>query len=95
VSVRWNEVSRILAFKKDCFTTDSIRLLFLTDSTSLEAGENDPGWETLIEDLASRVPGCERLEDWFNSVAFLAFEPCPKWIYGGDDSQETGFDGGE
>jgi hypothetical protein len=78
--MRWAEVHRATAFKRDLFTVDCICLLFARlDDTGLELGEEMAGWRSFVAALPLHLPGCH--DDWFSTVAFPAFAPNPTEIY--------------
>ncbi len=68
------EVRKVVAFKRDCYTVDSIRMLLETDAGVVEIGEEMAGWEAWTAALPERLAGAKRFEEWFFEVAFPAFE---------------------
>lgn len=74
-SLAWNKVVSVKAFKRDLFAVDQICLEFeLKDGGALEIHEGMQGWQSLVSKLPDYLPGCKRLEEWFQEVAFPAFE---------------------
>jgi hypothetical protein len=72
--IRWDEVARVFAYKKDCFAIDQIRMeLFNERESSVLITEEMSGWDGLVQALPAKLPGCQRFEDWFPKVAFPAF----------------------
>ncbi len=75
VSMRWDEVHRVAAFKRDQFTVDLLCLFFFgSDDTGVEVHEDMEGWKKLIEKLPTHLAGCIPWSAWFSAVAFPAFE---------------------
>ena len=73
---RWENVIRILAFKRDLFAIDQICLVFgLSDDTSVETNEEMIGFAQLIQELPRRFVGMDR--EWFDKVAQPPFESRP------------------
>ncbi|QOY86618.1 hypothetical protein [Paludibaculum fermentans] len=75
-SIRWNEVGAVFAYKQDCATVDQICITFvdLGGEVRLAVSEDDAGYQQLVEDLPRHLPGCLAPADWFQLVAFPAFE---------------------
>ena len=78
----WYEVTRIIAFKRDCWTVDSIRFVFELNGThTVEVSEEMLGWKALVEAVPVHLPGALSQEDWFPKVASPALELCLTDIY--------------
>lgn len=74
--LEWHQITEVYAFKKDCFTTDQIRIL-LGDCRQrrwIEATEDEDGFQELIAELPRRLPGCLSEEEWWRDVALPPFE---------------------
>jgi len=72
--ISWSQIAKIIAYKQDNLTWDTIWLQFeQTDGTSLSVPEEASGWSTLISELPIRVPGCLSAEIWWAMVAQPAF----------------------
>ena len=81
-SFAWNDVTQVVAFKRDCYAVDSMRILFqLRTGQHHEVYEDMEGFTELMEKLPAYLPGALRMEEWFSAVAFPAFEPCQTQIY--------------
>lgn len=75
-TVRWDEVHRVVAFKRDLWGYDEIAFAFeRADDTALELDEDMIGWNALTKALPAHLPGCKKFEEWFSVVAFPAFMP--------------------
>lgn len=74
VSIQWNRVVRVVAFKRDLFAVDCICLLFVSDDdTGVEVDEEMKGWQDFAEALPHYLVGCKQWSDWFMAVAHPAF----------------------
>ena len=81
-AMRWRDISRVTAFKRDLFTVDCICLLFARpDGSEVELDEEMEGWKRFLESLPQHLPGCKPLSEWIRAVAFPAFETNPTLIY--------------
>jgi hypothetical protein len=72
----WDQVGAVYAYKRDCWAVDQIRLV-LGDGDHriwMEVTEDDVGFDELIAELARRLPGCPTVSEWWEKVAFPAFE---------------------
>lgn len=74
--IAWRDVGAVYAYKQDCYTVDQIRITFvdLGGSVRLAISEDDAGYQQLVEGLPRHLPGCLAPADWFQQVAFPAFE---------------------
>lgn len=73
--LHWRDVIRVEAFKRDLYVVDLICLAFReTGDTEVEIHEEMEGWESLVVALSEYLPGCQKFEEWFQVVAFPAFE---------------------
>jgi len=80
-SVRWNSVETVLAFKRDLLTVDLICLAFGAAEGAIEVHEEMPGWEQLVEQLPSKLPGASPFSEWWQQVAQPPFATCITTIY--------------
>ena len=73
----WQDVTGVFAYKKDCFSTDQIRVILSDETKQMfwEITEDDVGYRELIQALPQYLPECKTLTDWWPRVAFPAFEP--------------------
>lgn len=81
-------VRKVVAFKRDCYTVDSIRMLLVTDAGVVEISEEMSGWDAWTAALPDRLSGAKRFEEWFFEVAFPAFEEQATLLY--DASSSSG-----
>ena len=81
-------VRKVVAFKRDCYTVDSIRMLLVTDAGVVEISEEMSGWDAWTAALPDRLSGAKRFEEWFLEVAFPAFEEQATLLY--DASSSSG-----
>ena len=80
-SMRWEDVLAVRAFKLDCYGYDTI--YFAVESTVDGAGflmsEDHIQFKELVSAFEARLTGFDR--EWFNRVAFPAFERCETVLY--------------
>lgn len=80
--ILWTDVTSILAYKRDCFTVDQIRMYInLNDNTATELTEDMQGWEGLLKKLPEYLPGCKQADEWWAAVAFPAFDANVTTLY--------------
>jgi hypothetical protein len=71
----WEHVDAVYAYKRDCYTVDQIRLILRSnDQSSIEVTESDEGYQALIAEMERRLPGFPMFHEWWDKVAFPAFE---------------------
>jgi hypothetical protein len=74
VSMRWAEVRRATAFKRDLFAIDCICLfLARAGDTGIEVDEEMARWRSFVEALPHHLTGCKPSSEWYGTVAFPAF----------------------
>ena len=74
-SFRWDDAILLIAFKRDLFAVDRICLgIELKDGETIEVDEEMKGWDSLVQKLPEYLPGCKSFAEWFEVVAFPAFE---------------------
>ena len=82
VTMSWQDVSQVTAFKRDLFTVDCICLfLARSDDIGVELDEEMASWKSFIEALPQYLPGCKPWSEWFMDVAFPAFETKLTLVY--------------
>jgi hypothetical protein len=74
--LRWDEIDAVLAYKRDCFSIDQIRVALIDRNgmVRMDISEEDGGYRALIEELPRRLAGCLTQDQWFQRVAIPAFE---------------------
>ena len=71
----WDETICIKAFKRDLYAVDRICLVIgLKDGSGIEVDEEMSGWDSLVQKLPEYLPGCKSFGEWFEVVAFPAFQ---------------------
>ena len=87
----WPEITDVFAFKKDCYSVDSIHLILGNSErkTWVEVAEHDAGYPELIAALPSNLPGCPTEEEWLRRVASPPFDAQWKRLYPGFDRSTT------
>jgi hypothetical protein len=80
--IAWDQIARIVAFKRDVYSHDVICLLIETNQPNvLELNENMPGWTELLKELEIRLPSAKPQAQWFTEVAFPAFAVKPTEVF--------------
>lgn len=80
IPVRWGGVRRVIAYKRDLWTTDEIRLVFESDDSEgvREISEEWPGFQDLFKEMETELgvsPG------WYLDIMTPAFEPMHRVIF--------------
>ena len=82
LSLNWEEIQKITAFKRDLWSVDQICLFIArADETGIELNEEMKGWSGFIQALPQFLPSCKPFENWFQTVAFPAFAANPTELY--------------
>jgi hypothetical protein len=68
---RWNELQRIIAFKRDLLTTDLICIAFELTDRAVEVDEKMEGYNSTLEGMTAHFPRLNH--QWLSSVAFPPF----------------------
>ena len=76
VRLAWEEITVVYAYKRDCLTTDQIRLIIGNDESKLwiEVSEDEACYGELVAALPIRLPGCPPIDSWFSAVALPPFK---------------------
>ena len=71
----WDGVTRVFAYKRDCFAVDQICIVIGTaeDCDWIEVREDDEGYESLINQMPIRMTGCPSPHEWWERVALPPF----------------------
>jgi hypothetical protein len=73
-SIKWNEVEKAVAFKRDLWAVDQICVFISrSDNTGIELDEEMKNWSEFIDALPKFLPNCKPSAAWFLDVAFPAF----------------------
>lgn len=74
-SFQLDDAISLTAFKRDLYAVDRICLgIELKDGVTIEVDEEMKGWDSLVQKLPEYLPGCKSYDEWFEAVAFPAFE---------------------
>lgn len=74
-AIVWRDTISIHAYKRDVFAVDLICLCIVSSGEdAVEIDEEMQGWDELIKKLPDYLTGCKKFEEWFETVAFPAFE---------------------
>jgi hypothetical protein len=67
--MRWDDISRVAAFKRDCFSVDMICISLSDGTWEIEVNEDLEGWKALLNALAQNVSNFPPYEQWFMQIA--------------------------
>jgi len=82
LAIRWSEIERVVAFKRDMYVVDCLCLrLSRSDGHGVELNEEMARWNSLVEALPRYLPGCLPFPAWFHDVAFPPFATNELEIY--------------
>lgn len=70
----WRRVKRVVAFKRDLLTVDTICLSIEWEGGQIAVWEETEGWDALILGLGDWLPGMPEWDAWWSDVAYPAFE---------------------
>jgi hypothetical protein len=80
VHIAWQDITDIIAYKKDCFTVDQIRLEIRSKEQNIVCTEDDQNLTELTSAIATYLPDIK--PDWYPVVASApAFEPTITRVY--------------
>jgi hypothetical protein len=76
VRLAWGQITAVHVYKRDCVTTDQIRLILVNDDLTvwIEVTEDDTGYAELTAELPRRLPGCPSLDQWLQNIVLPPFE---------------------
>jgi hypothetical protein len=77
----WQEITSMIAYKRDLFASDLICLAIESNSTAVEIDEEYNGWDAFIKAAEENLPGSVPVETWWPAVAHPAFKTNPTTIY--------------
>jgi len=67
--VRWSDVGRVVAFKRDVLAYDLICCVVEGSHSIVELNEEMAGWDELMMALPRFLPGARKPEEWWSDVA--------------------------
>jgi hypothetical protein len=83
VHIAWEDITDIIAYKKDCFTVDQIRLEISSKEQNIVCTEDDQDLTELTSAIAIYLPDIK--PDWYSVVASApAFEATFTRVYPAD-----------
>ena len=71
--MRWNEIDRIVAYKRDIIMYDLICIAIADKNSSFELTEDMEGWDEVLRALSACLPGMPEYSAWWETVAKPAF----------------------
>jgi hypothetical protein len=73
--VRWAEVEKIIAYKRDLFSYDCICVMFdLIGGASIEIDETMDGFVDVMKRAGETCAGCIKLDKWYFEIMTPAFK---------------------
>ena len=79
--LNWQQITEIIAYKRDCFTVDLICLAIADPATVVEINEEDAGWDPFIQAVATNLPGSVARDTWWTAVAQTPFATNQTIVY--------------
>jgi hypothetical protein len=81
--IAWEQVETVIAFKMDLFAYDDICVALLNDRGEVLASvsEASGSFGAFIKGLPKWLSGCKRPDEWWDGVAFPAFQPNETVLY--------------
>ncbi len=67
--LRWSEVSRVVAYKRDCWGIDLLCMAIGTVAGAVEINEEMDGWAALTDALPMLLPGTLDKSQWWQRIA--------------------------
>jgi hypothetical protein len=92
IRLAWDQVANVFAYKRDLFSVDQICFVIECTDFRIEVREGDEGYESLITQMRSNIPGFPAQDEWWEGVALPPFAPNWKKIYSrekGEVQQQT------
>jgi len=87
-SVRWNEISSVVTYKRDLYTSDMLCLLCkFSDGSQFEFNEEMSCWQSLVDALSLHLPGFPAYSEWWHPVAVPAFSTNERLLFQREGSQ--------
>lgn len=77
--IRWEDIERITAYKRDCFTIDQVWFEIDTKDGKRFLNEDVPGFWSVVESMPSHLPTFK--SDWWDAVIQPAFTENRTVIY--------------
>lgn len=71
--LRWADVQKVVAFKRDAVIVDLICMWILTDQVSVEINEEMHGWNAVTNELPQLLPGAVPHNLWWHKVSQQPF----------------------
>ena len=84
VTWRWDDVSRVVAFKRDALTSDLLCLAIERGDQLIELNEDMGGWNELLDRLSSYLPGALSGQEILGAIVQPPFSANPTTVYDRD-----------
>jgi hypothetical protein len=79
--IPWTKIEKIAAFKRDLYTVDLMCIAFETSDFVYEINEEMVSWAAFVTAIATHLPGCLKVEEWYQAVMLPAFETNQTVLY--------------
>jgi hypothetical protein len=79
--LRWADVERAVAFKRDLYAVDLVCLAFEAGGEIFEIDEEMEGWRDVLAALPARLPGCLDGQRILEAVVQPPFAPSQTVVY--------------
>jgi len=80
-SVPWKDIDTVIAYKRDCWSHDQLRLDFATGENVITIVEDDEGFQELLTVLPRYLSGFPALESWCDDVIQPPLKPNATILY--------------
>ncbi|UWZ85038.1 hypothetical protein [Occallatibacter riparius] len=87
IRLAWDQVARVFAYKRDLFSYDQICFVIECTDFGIEVREGDEGYESLIAQMQSNIPGFPAQGQWYEPVRLPPFAPSWAKIYCRDEAE--------
>lgn len=81
LSVNWQDITKIVAFKIDRFSVDHVVVLIETSVGTSQLDEDMTGFWEFVEALPGYLPGIPTLYECWQRVVTPSFKTCPTTLY--------------
>jgi hypothetical protein len=78
---QWQEITTIIAYKRDCITVDLICMAIEDELRAIEINEEDAGWEEFIRAAEVNLPGSVPVDIWWPAVSQPPFSTSQTTLY--------------
>jgi hypothetical protein len=80
-AVKWQEINRVVVYKRDVYAFDLVCMGFTTAEGTIELNEEMEGWATLVDALPHYLRGTPNRAEWWNKVVQPPFAANPTTLF--------------